>query len=395
MGTVKKDNTLVRITTVPLSLEKLLTGQMRFMSEHGFNVYMISSPSENAEQLEKKELSSYLVVQMSRQITPFKDLVALVKLISLLIRIKPDIVHTHTPKAGFLGMLASRLAGVPVRLHTIAGLPLLEARGIKRKVLEAVEKLTYHCASKVYPNSRNLEQIILDAKFCKRSKLKVIGNGSSNGIDTAFFKCTPQLINEADGLRKRHSIPDGAYIYIFIGRLVRDKGIEELVEAFSFINRDYKNTWLFLVGPVEHDLDPLSDRCYNLIEHNSQIISAGYQNDVRPYLALSDVLVFPSYREGFPNVPMQAGCFELPSIVTNINGCNEIIEDQKNGLIVPVKNIDALKRAMEQILTNKDLYARLKSNARKMILERYEQKVVWNLILNEYQDQLKSKRVIS
>lgn len=395
MGTVKKDNTLVRITTVPLSLEKLLTGQMRFMSEHGFNVYMISSPFENAEQLEKKELSTYLVVQMSRQITPFKDLVALVKLIAFLIRIKPDIVHTHTPKAGFLGMLASRLTGVPVRLHTVAGLPLLEARGLKRKVLEAVEKLTYRCASKVYPNSRNLEQIILDAKFCKRSKLKVIGNGSSNGIDTAFFKSTPQLMNEADRLRKRYSIPDDAYIYIFIGRLVRDKGIEELVQAFSFINTDYKNTWLFLVGPVEHDLDPLSDRCYEIIEHNSQIISVGYQKDVRPYLALSDVLVFPSYREGFPNVPMQAGCFELPSIVTNINGCNEIVEDQRNGLIVPVKNMDALKRAMEQILTDKDLYARLKSNARRMIIEKYEQKVVWELILNEYQDQLKSKRVVS
>lgn len=391
----KRSNILFRITTVPLSLEKLLTGQMHFMSEHGFQVYMVSSPSENIEQLEKKESSTYQVVPMSRQITPFKDLLALAKLVSIFIRIKPDIVHTHTPKAGFLGMVASRLTGVPVRLHTVAGLPLLEAHGLKRQILEWVEKLTYKCATKVYPNSRNLEQIIIDAKFCKKSKLKVIGNGSSNGINTEFFKRTPQLTIEATELRKKYRIPDDAYIYIFIGRLVRDKGIEELVEAFSFINSNYKNTWLFLVGPVEHNLDPLSESCHKVIEHNSQIISVGYQEDVRPYLTLSDVLVFPSYREGFPNVPMQAGCFELPSIVTNINGCNEIIEDRKNGLIIPVKDSGALKNAMEQILTDKDLYIRLKSNARKMIAERYEQKIVWNLILSEYENQLIAKGVVS
>lgn len=362
---------------------------MLFMGQQGFEVFMISSFEEKTDEIEKNENSIFICVNMIRTISPFKDVISLFKLIQTFKKLKPTIVHTHTPKAGLLGMLASWITRVPVRLHTVAGLPLMEATGIKRKVLNWTEWLTYYCAVKVYPNSNNLKQFIIENKFCNADKLKVIGNGSSNGIDTNHFKLDTTILNQSDQLKRDFLITEASFVFIFIGRLVKDKGIEELVEAFLSINNKYPNARLLLIGPFEHERDPLSNKCLQEINDNDFILTAGYQNDVRPYLAMANVLVFPSYREGFPNVPMQAGCFELPSIVTDINGCNEIVENEKNGLIIPPKNTIALKFAMERLLDDQTLYRRLKGNARSMIVERYEQTYFWSLLLQEYQKQLK------
>jgi len=387
---------LVRITTVPISLDKLLTGQLNYMNGRGFEVTMISSPGNNIEVLEKREASKFIPVQMTRVISPVKDLLALINLTRVLRQIKPSIVHTHTPKAGLLGMMAAWFAGVPVRLHTVAGLPLMESAGIKRKVLEYVEWLTYKFATAVYPNSKRMEAFIVANNFAPTSKLKVIGSGSSNGINTANFTVTPALTTEAALVKNNHHIGNDDFVFVFVGRLVRDKGIEELIVAFSELNlnKEFKNIKLLLVGPTEPDLDPLSASCMAAIEQNPQIIHVGYQPDVRPYLAVSNALVFPSYREGFPNVPMQAGCFNLPCIVTNINGCNEIVEDRENGLIIPVKDAEALKAAMQLFLTDKELFAKMQTKARPMIVERFEQQNIWDLIYLEYQHHLKIKNIV-
>jgi glycosyltransferase involved in cell wall biosynthesis len=389
-----KKNILVRITTLPISLDKLLTNQLKYMVDNGFEVYMISSFGNNINDLEKREASKFIVINMQRTIAPLKDFISLIKLVYLLNKLKPAIVHTHTPKAGLLGMLASWLTRVPVRLHTVAGLPLMEASGTKRKILGWAEWLTYRCAVKVYPNSKNLKEFIIENKFCEAAKLQVLGNGSSNGINTNYFKPSPTTAISANELEKEFNLTGANFVYLFIGRLVKDKGIEELVAAFSPFNKLHPHTRLLLVGPFEHERDPLSDSCLQEIENNKAILTSGYQKDVRPYLAVSQALVFPSYREGFPNVPMQAGCFDLPCIVTDINGCNEIIEHKKNGLIIPVRDIDDLKNAMEQML-NDELYLQLKNNARKMIVSRYEQSHIWSLLLAEYKQQLNEHGVVS
>jgi glycosyltransferase involved in cell wall biosynthesis len=385
---------LVRITTIPLSLDKLLTGQLKYMNDNHFDVYMISSWSENFPSIAQRESSKCLTVNMTRTISPFKDIVSLIRLIRVLNKLRPSIVHTHTPKAGLLGMLASWITKVPIRLHTVAGLPLMEATGFKRKILERVEWLTYYCAVKVYPNSKNLKEFILKNNFCTSNKLKVIGNGSSNGINTSHFKLNPSISQEGEEVKKKFSITEANFTFIFIGRLVKDKGIEELVDAFSLLNNLYPDSRLLLVGPFEHERDPLSSNCLQEIKNSNAILSAGFQNDVRPYLAISNALVFPSYREGFPNVPMQAGCFDLPSIVTDINGCNEIIENEINGLIIPSKDTEALQKAMTRIMEDKLLYGKLQSNARKMIVERYDQTYFWSLLLQEYHGQLNEKGII-
>ena len=371
---------LIRITTVPTSLDKLIEGQMKFMTSHNFEVIGISSPEELLEKVGKKEGVQVKGIKMSRKITPIADLKAVLKLYKFLKKEKPTIVHTHTPKAGIVGMLASYLAKVPNRLHTVAGLPLLEATGIKRKVLNAVEKITYACATRVYPNSYGLKKIIVDEYFTKKKKLKVIANGSSNGIDTSCFNPALFLDKENKSLKNKLDIAENDFVFIFVGRIVGDKGINELVAAFEKLSIENKKVKLLLVGPLEEELDPLQEKTIAIIKNNKQIISVGYQSDVRPYFAIADVLTFPSYREGFPNVVMQAGAMGLPSIVTDINGCNEIIVGQKNGMIIPVKSIIAIYDAMVEVMKDKQM----RLNARVMITNRFEQKVVWETLLNEY-----------
>ena len=377
------NQTLIRITTIPLSLEKLLSGQLRFMSDY-YEVIAVSSDKERLEQYGKSEKVAVFPIEMTRKITPIKDVLAVIKLYFYLKKNKPFIVHSHTPKAGVVGMLASKLAGVPHRLHTVAGLPLLEGKGFKRILLDFVEKLTYSCATKVYPNSQGLSKIIIENKYCFPDKLKVMADGSSNGIDTNYFN--PELFSTDENLnlKKELGIKEEDFVFVFVGRLVKDKGINEMIEAFEFLQKVQKGIKLLLVGYYEQELDPLNAHSMESIKKNEAILTVGFQNDVRPYFAIGDVLVFPSYREGFPNVVLQAGAMGLSCIVSDINGCNEIIIEGKNGIIIPVKDSNAIYEAMKKIATDENLQFQLQKNARKMIVSRYEQKVVWEAILEEY-----------
>lgn len=381
---MKHKQKLVRITTVPISLDKLLEGQLKFMQKQ-YDVIAISSEKEYLEKIGIREEVETFHLEMTRKITPFKDIIAVLKLVWFFIRIRPSIVHSHTPKAGIVGMLAAFIARVPNRFHTVAGLPLLEEIGFKRKVLDFVEKFTYALATKVYPNSKGLQKIILENKYTCPNKLKVLANGSTNGINTSFFSKNHFSFAEKDTLKSSLSIAEKDFVFVFVGRLVTDKGINELVSAFRKLKINHSNAKLILVGPLEPDLDPLLPETLEAIENVKQIISVGYQQDVRLYFSIAHCLVFPSYREGFPNVVMQAGAMELPSIVTNINGCNEIILEKENGLIIPVKDEKKLLEAMTEIMEDNELYQNLNDNARAMIVNRFEQQVVWNALLSEYQ----------
>ncbi|MCF8273417.1 MAG: glycosyltransferase family 4 protein [Flavobacteriaceae bacterium] len=377
---------LIRITSVPQSLGGLLKGQMKFMSQY-YDIIGISSNGDGQlEEFAVIENIKTIPVEMTRKITPFKDIVAVYKLYKIFKKEQPFIVHTHTPKAGTLGMLAAKLAGVPNRLHTIAGLPLVEARGLKRVLLNLVEKITYSCATIIYPNSIGLKKIILEHQFTKPEKLKVLANGSSNGIDTSYYN--PQLVtnNEKTILQEELGIKPSDFVFVFVGRLVTDKGINELVEAFINLNMQIPHIKLLLVGAFEDKLDPLSSQTINLINENKNILHVGWQDDVRPYFAISNCLVFPSYREGFPNVVLQAGAMKLPCIVTNINGCNEIISEPDNGIIIPVKNTEAIYQSMERLIQmSKKDHETMGEISRNTIVSKFEQRFVWKSILEEYQ----------
>ncbi|MCM4157101.1 glycosyltransferase family 4 protein [Gramella sp. AN32] len=376
---------LVRITTIPLSLEKLLEGQLTYMNQY-YEVIAVSAEPQRLKKYGKDNLVRTFWVNMTRAITPLEDVKSLMKLYNFLKLEKPLIVHTHTPKAGIVGMFASKLAGVPIRLHTVAGLPLLETSGFKRKILDFVEKKTYSLATKVFPNSFGLKQIILDLDYARESKLLVLGEGSSNGIDTDYFD--PELYTETQNsaLKAQLGIPEVDLVYIFVGRLVREKGINELVEAFESLQKDIKNISLLLVGPFEQELDPINQDTMDSINNNLKIFTTGYQVDVRPYFAISDVLTFPSYREGFPNVVMQANAMSIPAIVSDINGCNEIVDNNVNGIIIPVKDAKHLKKAMHQLYLDRELRLKLSLRSRDLMKEHYERKVFWQILLKQYKE---------
>jgi len=379
---------LIRITTVPISLKILLQDQLLFMQQY-FEVIAVSSSGNDLDYVGREQEVRTVAIEMSRAITPWKDLVSLVNMILLFRKEKPQIVHTHTPKAGLIGMMAAWLTGVPYRLHTIAGLPLMESTGLKRKVLLLVEKLTYFCATDLYPNSHGLEEFILESSLTSAKKVKVLGHGSSNGIDTEHFSITEEIVKKATVLKKEYGIGEEDLVFIFVGRIVKDKGINELLHAFNKLAQENDRVKLLLVGDFENTLDPISQDSNKILHTNSKIIQTGFQDDVRAFLAIADCLVFPSYREGFPNVVMQAGAMGLPSIVSDINGCNEIITDNINGIIIPPKDAKALLIAMQRVQESEELLDTLASCSRKNIVKKYDRAVFLQNLLDDYNKVLK------
>jgi len=311
-----------------------------------------------------------------------EDLKSLWKLYFYFKKEKPLIVHSITPKAGLLSMIAAKMANVPIRMHTFTGLIFPTRTGPMKKLLITMDKLLCYCATHVYPEGNGVRNDLINYKITTKP-LKILANGNVNGIDLDYFD--PQLISEEEKneLRKKNDIHPGDFVFLFIGRLVKDKGINELIKAFKKFNG--KNVKLLLVGPLETEQDPLLPETLREISENKNIVAVGFQKDVRPYFAISDVLVFPSYREGFPNVVMQAGAMNLPSIVTDINGCNEIIINNQNGIIIPAKNDLILQQAMSKIFEDEEFRNLLEKNSRKMIADRFQQKVVLEALLNEYQ----------
>jgi glycosyltransferase involved in cell wall biosynthesis len=328
---------------------------------------------------------------MERVPSPLKDIRSLFKLIFLIHTLKPQIVHSHTPKAGLLGMLAAYICRVPVRLHTVAGIPWMESTGIKKFFLRHLEKLTYFSSTHVYSNSFTLKKFILSEKLLPNRKISVIANGSSNGIDTTKFQRTKEVLQKAEILKQKLGLTNEKVI-IFVGRLVKEKGIEELLHAFIELEKHH-NVKLLLVGPYEKQRDPIGAWAEELIKNSQNILSTGFVKDVKPYFAISDILAFPSYREGFPNVPMQAGAMGLPAVVTNINGCNEIISSGVNGLIVSPKSSSELHDALNDLLTNDAFYDKLAKQSRIFICKKFDQKELWLKLKDEYYNHLKETGV--
>jgi glycosyltransferase involved in cell wall biosynthesis len=372
---------LFRISTVPASLNILLKGQLAFLQKY-FDLTAVSSAGDDLQEVKEREKVNIHAIGIKRNISPLSDLVSLVKLYFYFRREKPFMVHSITPKAGLLSMMAAKMAGVPVRIHTFTGLIFPNKVGPTKKVLIAMDKLLCACATNIYPEGKGVKNS-LESYGITQKPLRVLANGNVNGINLDHFSRQALSIDQTKNLKQELGIKDSDFVFVFVGRLVRDKGINELVQAFSEL--DLANLKLLLVGPFESNLDPLHANTLKSIEENPGIIAPGRQRDVRPYFAISDALAFPSYREGFPNVVMQAGAMELPAIVTNISGCNEIVQEGVNGTIIPPANVEALKTAMRRMVTDEEYRLSLKKNARSMIVSRYEQKLVWEALLEEYQ----------
>ncbi|WP_035468222.1 glycosyltransferase family 4 protein [Algoriphagus mannitolivorans] len=379
---------LIRITTVPLSLKLLLAGQMKFMKEQGWEVLTISADGREVAQVVKNEGVRHEVIPFTRKITPFHDLLCIWKLIRLFRQEKPDIVHTHTPKAGLLGMIAANLAGVKIRIHTLAGIPAMAAEGNRKSLLEKAEKWTYANATEVWPNSQGLYKHVLKEGLANEAKLRIIGKGSSNGVDLKKFSRNSLKENHLVAATMRIMPSDDDYIFLAVGRLVKDKGIEELVSAF--LNSKIANrSKLVLLGSFEQDLNPLSPETIQTIQDSPRIVQIDWTDHVSHYLALADVLVHPSHREGFPNVLLEAGAMQVPVICSDIIGNRDLITQQKTGLIFPVKDASVLKEALEFAFVKREKMAQMADQLYFEIQQNYERTYIHKELLSNYQRLLK------
>jgi glycosyltransferase involved in cell wall biosynthesis len=377
-------NKLIRITTVPMALKFLLPGQMKFMQANGFDVLMISADGIERNDVMEKEGCPHVIVPMTRKITPFKDLNCLWQLIKIFKKEKPNIVHTHTPKAGLLGMLAAKICGVRVRIHTVAGLPLMVETGFKFQLLKIIEKITFWGANHVWPNSNSLLNYIVECNLSSQKKLKVISKGSSNGIDLARFSKANfdnRILNDVK-IKINYS-SEHTYL-LTIGRLVKDKGIIELVETFKIINASYTKTKLVLVGKFEEELDPLPSSIIEEIKSNVNIIHIDWSQYVEYYISIANVFIFPSHREGFPNVLLQSGALGTPIVCSAIAGNIDIVEDNKTGLLFPVGDRESLKNKIIFALENSGEMQKMATILQSNITKYYSRENIWNALLLEY-----------
>lgn len=373
---------IIRACTVSQSVG-FFVGLIPELREMGYEVVAVTSDGPELDGVRQAGARA-VTVEMQRHISPLKDIKSLWQMIKVFRKEKPQMVHSMTPKAGLICMMAAKLTGVPVRVHMFTGLVFPTTTGLKRKLLMTTDRLTCACATHVLPEGEGVLKDLRDNGIT-RKPMKVLGYGNCRGIDLNRY--APELHevqSEAAKLRK-----DGVFTFIFIGRLVGDKGINELVEAFERLNNEYPSTRLLLVGPKEQELDPLKPEAMAKIEDMEAIEAVGNQKDVRPWLAASDAFVFPSYREGFPNVVIEAGAMGLPSIVTDINGSREIIIEGGNGIIIPSKDADAIYRAMRRFVTEPETIKAMAEKARPLIASRYEQSFVRKCLKDLYQEILR------
>ncbi len=357
---------------------------MHFMKQNGFDVVMISAAGEEIEEVKTNEDCRHITVPMTRKITPFKDLACLWQLTKIFKEEKPDIVHTHTPKAGLLGMLAAKLSGVKVRIHTVAGLPLMVETGFKFQLLKFIEKLTYVSANHVWPNSFSLLKYIKEHKLTNDKKLKVISKGSSNGINLARF--TKNNFNKEilEEVKKSIAFDENTKYLLCIGRLVKDKGIIELVETFVNILPKHKNVKLVLVGKFEMELDPLPASILEEIKTNKNIIHIDWSAYVEYYISLATIFVFPSHREGFPNVLLQSGALGTPIVCSTIAGNIDVVENNITGLLFDKGNTLQMENQINFALEHTDEMHKMAVTLKNNIFNYYDRNIVWKAILNEY-----------
>lgn len=375
---------LIRITTIPMALHVLLPGQMKFMSENGFKVIMISADGENLDKVIENEKCPHIIVPMTRKITPWQDLICLFQLIKIFRKEKPDIVHSHTPKAGLLGMMAAKISGIKIRIHTVAGLPLMEESGLKYALLKQIEKITYSVANHVWPNSNSLYNFIKKNNLADKYKLKVIGQGSTNGVSITRFNKETLDKNFLTVIKGKINYDTASVYLLCIGRLVKHKGIVELVNVFSLLKKKYPHLKLILVGVFESSLDPLPKKILKQIADDPCIINAGWSDNAEYYMSLAHYFVFPSYREGFPNVLLEAGAIQLPVICSNIPGNTDIIIHNETGLLFEKKNEKDMYQKLKYALDSPKKMLSMANKLQHYIKFWYEREMYWKILLEEY-----------
>ncbi|MBQ2386418.1 MAG: glycosyltransferase family 4 protein [Bacteroidales bacterium] len=360
------------VTTIAGSLD-FFKGQYQLLLSD-FDITAIASDKKRLKEVGEENHIKIHHIPMEREIFILKDIYCLICFIFYFIRQRPYIVHGNTPKGSLLSMIAAWMTRVPVRIYMCHGLRYQGCGGLKRKLLMFMERISCRCATEIICVSHGIKEVLIEDRITNKEPI-VIWNGSVQGIDMGKFN--PDNIMDKQGLKGKYGIEDDDFVLTFVGRIVKDKGINELVEAFEYLSLKYSDIKLLLIGRNEDKGNPVSDKTKEIIDNNKNIIATGPQSNIVPFLSITDLFVFPSYREGFGLSLMEAGAMNVPSIASNIPGCNEVIIDGLTGLLIEPRSTSAIIESIEKLYNDRELLDYLKSNCRKSIIERYEQNQLW------------------
>jgi glycosyltransferase involved in cell wall biosynthesis len=378
------------IVSLPRTVRLVLRGQIGHMRARGFDALVITSPGEEFDAIGEYEGVTAVAVPIEREIRPLRDLSTLVQIYRILREHRPEIVNAGTPKAGFLGMLAAWLARVPIRLYVLRGLRLETSVGLRRWLLCWTERVASACAQRVWCVSESLRATYEQLGLVRGGKCFVLANGSSNGVDASRFLETPKLARKSNELRAELGIPEGANVIGFVGRLTRDKGVVELAKAFEQVLSDHPHTYLVIVGSFEMG-DRVPKAPEEFLRGHANVVLAGRVLDMAPYYRLMDVLAFPSHREGFPNVVLEASAAQIPAVGFASTGTVDAIQDGVTGTLAERGDAGGLAEAISRYLADPGLRRRHGQAARERVLRDFGQEAIWSALYEEYVRLLRSK----
>ncbi|WP_040641156.1 glycosyltransferase family 4 protein [Halopseudomonas pelagia] len=371
---------IVRVSTVVFFVETQLREQIAALAKAGAEVTVIASEPRLTQDIAGTQ---YLSIPIPRKISLFKDVSALLALWRFFRRYRPQIVHSTTPKAGLLSALAAKLAGVPVRLHTFTGQPWVGLSGVKHMLSKRSDKLITALNTHCYADSPSQKQFIVDRGVARSERISVLGTGSLAGVDLKRFNPARFTGGENLKLKEELQLPADSHILLYVGRLTADKGIVELLQAFAKVLADNADAYLILLGPSEMDVDALLSSLPAVV--SQRVVMPGFSNEPERFMAIADVLVLPSYREGFGTVVIEAAAMGVPAIGTDIYGLSDAIVNGQTGLLVPVKTVDELAQAISLLLKDEPLRSTFSRNGRQRVESEFADEQFNQLIINEYE----------
>ncbi|MGL1902925.1 MAG: glycosyltransferase family 4 protein [Fibrobacterales bacterium] len=374
---------LLYAVTIPLTAKAFLKGQLKWFIEKGYDVHLVTSPGEELAEVIEREGCRVTQLSMEREISLKKDVLSFICVLWLLIKDRPSVVNAGTPKASLLFMIASWLLRIPTRVYTLHGLRYQTTTGLKRTILIACEKIASGCATNIMTVSESVKKCYIDDIQVSPNKMVVINKGSCNGFDAEAINVTQLREENRKTLQGQYDLRDKNFVIGFVGRFVKDKGIEELYWAFKELQKKDAQARLLLVGRFE-DGDPLSGNLRSEMENDSTVVFTGFVSNVLPFYSIMDLFVLPSFREGLPYTPLEAASCELPVITTRATGAIDSISDGNTGILIDAVDREQLLEALHFCLSNREEIAKYGDAGKAWVKENFQPSKIWNGLLEIY-----------